>query len=60
MSPAENDYRIVLIHATPVSIDPILVAFNDEWSEAETVNLLDDALGKDLNSGAFGAGLDLI
>lgn len=57
MSSTEKDFRIVLIHATPVSIDPILVAFNDEWPEAETVNLLDDALGKDLNSGAFGAGL---
>ncbi|NNK93709.1 MAG: arylsulfatase, partial [Desulfobacterales bacterium] len=31
-----------------------MAAFKDEWPDAETVNLLDDALGKDLNSGTFG------
>jgi len=46
-------YRIALIHATPVSVDPILAAFHKEWSDAETVNLLDDSLGRDLNSGTF-------
>lgn len=44
-------HRIVLIHATPVSIDPIRVAFEEQWPEAETVNLLDDSLGRDLNAG---------
>lgn len=45
--------RIVLIHATPVSIDPIQMAFEEQWPDAETVNLLDDSLGKDLNAGNF-------
>ena len=45
--------RIVLIHATPVSIGPIQVAFEEQWPDAETVNLLDDSLGKDLNAGNF-------
>ena len=53
MTPVNNMHRIVLIHATPVSMDPIQAAFSEEWPEAETVNLLDDALGKDLDSGMF-------
>ena len=53
MPPTAKDYRIVLIHATPVSIDPIQLAFKEQWPDAETVNLLDDSLGKDLNSGDF-------
>ncbi|MEJ2058127.1 MAG: aspartate/glutamate racemase family protein [Desulfofustis sp.] len=52
-----KNHRIALIHATPVSIDPILAAFQKEWPDAEIVNLLDDSLGKDLNSGMFGADL---
>lgn len=57
MVPTAHDHRIVLIHATPVSIDPIRAAFAELWPDAETVNLLDDALGADLNSGMFEADL---
>jgi Asp/Glu/hydantoin racemase len=39
--------RIVLLHATPVAIDPVLAAFGRIWPEAETVNLLDDGLSRD-------------
>lgn len=39
--------RIVLLHATPVAIDPVLAAFARIWPEAETVNLLDDGLSRD-------------
>lgn len=36
--------RIVLLHATPVAMQPIHAAFAAHWPEAETVNLLDDGL----------------
>ena len=36
--------RIVLLHATPVAIEPIQTAFVQHWAEPELVNLLDDAL----------------
>lgn len=36
--------RIVLLHATPVAMEPIHKAFAAGWSDAETVNLLDDGL----------------
>lgn len=39
--------RIVLLHATPVAMAPIQAAFAARWPEAETVNLLDDALSID-------------
>ena len=39
--------RIVLLHATPVAMDPIQSAFVERWPEAETVNLLDDGLSLD-------------
>lgn len=39
--------RIVLLHATPVAVDPIREAFARRWPEAETVNLLDDSLSVD-------------
>jgi Asp/Glu/hydantoin racemase len=39
--------RIVLLHATPVAMQPIQSAFAAVWPEAETVNLLDDALSLD-------------
>lgn len=39
--------RIVLIHATPVAVDPIREAFARLWLEAETVNILDDSLSAD-------------
>jgi len=39
--------RIVLLHATQVSFEPIHSAFDRLWPEAELVNLLDDALTLD-------------
>lgn len=39
--------RIVLLHATPVAMAPIQAAFAARWPQAETVNLLDDALSLD-------------
>jgi Asp/Glu/hydantoin racemase len=36
--------RIVLLHATPVAIEPIQTAFRQAWPEPELVNLLDDGL----------------
>ena len=39
--------RIALIHATPVSMDPIHAAFASGWAEARTVNILDDSLSED-------------
>lgn len=41
-------HRIALIHATPVSIEPTRLAFGLKWTEAETVNILDDSLSVDL------------
>lgn len=39
--------RIVLLHATPVAMAPVHVAFQALWPEAELVNLLDDGLTTD-------------
>lgn len=39
--------RIVLLHATPVAMEPVASAFARGWAEAEIVNLLDDALTLD-------------
>ena len=39
--------RIVLLHATPVAVDPVKAAFANLWSEPELVNLLDDRLSND-------------
>ncbi|MBB4683396.1 aspartate/glutamate racemase family protein [Amycolatopsis jiangsuensis] len=36
--------RIVLLHATPVAMDPVNAAMASLWPEAEAVNLLDDGL----------------
>jgi aspartate/glutamate racemase len=36
--------RIVLVHATPVAMEPIAAAMAAIWPEAEAVNLLDDGL----------------
>jgi hypothetical protein len=40
--------RIALIHATPVAMQPVSEAFQRGWPEADTINLLDDALSRDL------------
>jgi len=42
--------RIVIIHATPVAINPIQKAFRQNWPEAELVNILDDSLSPDLEA----------
>ena len=41
-------HRIVLVHATAVSLEPSRIAFSAQWPEAQTVNLLDDSLSLDL------------
>ena len=46
-NPDMKSPRIVLLHATPVAIDPILAAFATGWPEADLVNLLDDGLSID-------------
>ena len=51
MTHTKKKCRIVLIHATAVSIGPILAAFTNEWPAAETVNVLDDSLSRDRDSG---------
>ena len=39
--------RIALIHATPLSIEPINAAFARLWPEAGRMHLLDDSLSRD-------------
>lgn len=39
--------RIVLIHATPVAMQPVHAAFAEAWPEAEPVDLLESALSPD-------------
>jgi Asp/Glu/hydantoin racemase len=39
--------RIVLIHAVAVAMAPVHAAFQEQWPEAECVNLLDDSLSPD-------------
>lgn len=39
--------RIVLLHATPVAVQPVQDAFKAVWSTPELVNLLDDSLSPD-------------
>ena len=39
--------RIVMLHATPVAMEPISAAMAALWPEAEAVNLLDDGLSAD-------------
>lgn len=39
--------RIVLLHGTPVAVEPIQRSFAARWPEAETVSLLDDSLSVD-------------
>jgi len=40
--------RIALIHATPVAIEPVRLAFKEHWRSAELINILDDSLSFDL------------
>ena len=49
--------RIALIHATPLAIEPIAVAFAALWPEAVLANLLDDSLAMD-RAAPGGAGRD--
>lgn len=39
--------RIVLLHATPVAMEPVNASMSRLWPEAEAVNLLDDGLTLD-------------
>jgi Asp/Glu/hydantoin racemase len=39
--------RIALIHATPIAVDPIRLAFEAGWSDAETVDIMDYSLSPD-------------
>jgi Asp/Glu/hydantoin racemase len=41
---AKSSPRIVLVHATPVAMEPVQAAMTAIWPEAEAVNLLDDGL----------------
>ena len=40
--------RIGLIHATPVAIEPIRLAFESHWPDIKLINLLEDSLSIDL------------
>lgn len=39
--------RVVLIHATPIAVEPIKAAFVEHWPDAQMVNILDDSLSPD-------------
>jgi maleate cis-trans isomerase len=39
--------RIVLLHATPVAVEPVHAAFRTEWPDAEVSDLLDSSLSTD-------------
>ncbi|MBB5667508.1 aspartate/glutamate racemase [Rhizobium leguminosarum] len=39
--------RITLIHATPIAMEPIRLAFASSWPNADLVNLLEDSLSPD-------------
>jgi aspartate/glutamate racemase len=41
---ADRSPRIVLLHATPVAMEPVQAAMAALWPQAEAVNLLDDGL----------------
>lgn len=41
-------FRIALIHATPLAMAPVALAFERLWPEAQRMNLLDDHLSIDL------------
>lgn len=46
----EESATVFLIHATPVSIEPINKSFEELWPEARVCNLLDDSLTADLQA----------
>jgi len=48
MQNEQKKYKIYLIHATSVSIEPINNAFSKLWTDAVLTNLLEDSLAKDL------------
>jgi Asp/Glu/hydantoin racemase len=39
--------RIALIHATPIAVDPVRLAFDTGWPEAEAVDIMDYSLSPD-------------
>lgn len=39
--------RITLVHATPIAMEPIRLAFASAWPDADVVNLLEDSLSPD-------------
>jgi aspartate/glutamate racemase len=39
--------RITLVHATPIAMEPIRLAFASAWPNADVVNLLEDSLSPD-------------
>ena len=43
----EPSPRIALIHATALSVAPVLAAFDRHWPQARRMNLLDDSLSVD-------------
>ncbi|MCG2594210.1 aspartate/glutamate racemase family protein [Ramlibacter sp. XY19] len=43
----EPSPRVALIHATALSVPPILAAFDRHWPQAQRMNLLDDSLSVD-------------
>lgn len=47
MSGSDARFRIVLVHAVRVAMQPIEDAFRADWPDAERVNLLDDSLSVD-------------
>lgn len=48
MTASSDSPRIALIHALPESVPAIAAAFHERWPEAETFNLLDDSLSRDV------------
>ena len=45
--PHGRPVRIGLVHATPLAVEPALVAFRELWPEAQPVNLVDESLQSD-------------
>jgi Asp/Glu/hydantoin racemase len=46
--------RVALVHATPLAMEPVSMAFSHLWPSASCMNILDDCLSKDLaNNGGL-------